>query len=188
MGIREDLMRVRKWAPQEVKCGPILGPMPAFEAESRVQLFLLIKGGRSGGISFWMLLEARTRHGSLRHKCTEFLVLLFQRNTEIIFRRKRTKAWELKQRGKPKEEGRQEERDFKLHELAQQMDTFKGERRLEISKIENIFFGTNPVYELKPKQGTDDLILRNSSWLWLRKIKEKNLNYRPNMWISISPE
>lgn len=50
MAIREDLMRVREWAPQEVKCGPILGPLPAFEAESQVQLFLLIKGGRSGGI------------------------------------------------------------------------------------------------------------------------------------------
>lgn len=52
MAIREDLMKVREWAPQEVKCGPILGPTPAFEAESpesRVQLFLLIKGGRSGG-------------------------------------------------------------------------------------------------------------------------------------------
>lgn len=48
--IREDLMRAREWAPQEVKCAPILGPMPAFEAESQVQLFLLIKGGGSGGI------------------------------------------------------------------------------------------------------------------------------------------
>lgn len=65
-----------------------------------------------------MLLEARARHGSLRHNCTEFLVPLFQRNMEIIFRRKRTKAWEFKQRSKPKEEGVQE-RDFRLHELAQ---------------------------------------------------------------------
>lgn len=48
--IREGLMRVREWAPREVKCAPILGPTPAFEAESRVQLFLLIKGGGSGGI------------------------------------------------------------------------------------------------------------------------------------------
>lgn len=59
--------------------------------------------------------------------------------------------------------------------LHKQMDTFKWGRKREISKIENIFFGTNPVYELKPKQGTDDLILRNSSWLWLRKIKKKAL-------------
>lgn len=34
----------------ERECAPILGPTPAFEAESRVQLFLLIKGGGSGGI------------------------------------------------------------------------------------------------------------------------------------------
>lgn len=48
--IRENVMRAREWAPREVKCAPISGPTPAFEAESRVQLFLLIKGGRSGGI------------------------------------------------------------------------------------------------------------------------------------------
>lgn len=91
-----------------------------------------------------MLLEARARHGSLGHKCTEFLVLLFQRNTEIIFRRKRTKAWELKQRGKPKEEGRQEERDFKLHELAQQMDTFKGEKETRNLKNRKYFLWDKP--------------------------------------------
>lgn len=50
----------------------------------------------------------------------------------------------------------------------------KTKKQLEISELENIFFCTNPVYELKPKQATDDLILRNSSWLWLRKIKRKH--------------
>lgn len=33
--------------------------------------------------------------------------------------RERTQAWEFKQRCKPKEEGGQEKRDFRLHELAQ---------------------------------------------------------------------
>lgn len=60
--------------------------------------------------------------------------------------------------------------------LHKQMDTFKaGEETRNLKNKKNIFFGTNPVYELKPKQGTDDLILRNSSWLWLRKIKKKAL-------------
>lgn len=170
-------MRVREWAPQEVKCGPILGPTPAFEAESRVQLFLLIKGGvgveASNPGCFWKPEQGMVASDTNAQNswCCSFK----ETRKSFLGGRELTKAWELKQRGKPKEEGRQEERDFKLHELAQQMDTFKGERRLEISKIENIFFGTNPVYELKPKQGTDDLILRNSSWLWLRKIKEKTL-------------
>lgn len=87
--------------------------------------------------------------------------------------RERTQAWELKQRCKPKEDRRREISGYM--NLQKQMDTFNEGRKLEISKIGNIFFGTNPVYELKPKQGTDDLILRNSSWLWLRKIKEKTL-------------
>lgn len=124
-----------------------------------------------------MLQETRGRHGNLNiERCTESLVFLFQRNKEIFFQEeKRELKPEFRQRYKPKEGGKQQGRDLKLHELSR-TDGYilKNEKKIGISEIENIFFGTNPVYELKPKKGTDDLILRNSSWLCLRKIKRKH--------------
>lgn len=104
-------------------------------------------------------------------------MFLPQRNKEIFFRRKREnsdpslgKGINLRRKGNSREE------ISSYMNFQEQMDIFlkMGEKKLGISEIENIFFGTNPVYELKPKKGTDDLILRSSSWLCLRKIKRKH--------------
>lgn len=83
-------MGVRERAPPGGEgCPDFRTSPPASEAENPVQLFLLIKGGGSGGIYCWMLLEARAGRAGLVHRCTEFLVLPLQRNTEIVLRRKR---------------------------------------------------------------------------------------------------
>lgn len=169
-------MRVREWAPQEVKCGPILGPMPAFEAESRVQLFLLIKGGvgveASNPQCFWKpeqgMVASDTNAQNSWCCCFKETRKSFSGGREL-----KPGSWSKEENLRRKGDRRREILSYM--NLHNRWIRLRGGRRLEISKIENIFFGTNPVYELKPKQGTDDLILRNSSWLWLRKIKTKTL-------------